>query len=91
MSFRGMSSGFVRDPGLAVKQGRLNNGIFQIKQVLVAKFTTDEPDHQELNRRIEKAYKSGSKVKIAGHTTEFVNRVLEKVKSGAPIGPLEEL
>jgi hypothetical protein len=30
-------------------------------------------------------------LKIAGHTTEFVNGVLDKVKNGVPGGGLEEI
>jgi len=30
-------------------------------------------------------------LKIAGHTTEFVNHVLDKVKSGVPNGGLDEI
>jgi len=32
-----------------------------------------------------------AEVKIAGHSTEFVNRVLERVKGGEPSGGLDEL
>lgn len=30
-------------------------------------------------------------MKIAGQTTEFVNKVLDKVKQGVPSGGLEEI
>jgi hypothetical protein len=36
-------------------------------------------------------YSSSSELKIAGHTTEFVNHVLDKVKSGIPGGGLDEI
>ncbi|KAK7864494.1 hypothetical protein R5R35_003113 [Gryllus longicercus] len=78
--------------GLETEHRRLNAGICQLKQVLVAKCTTDDPEKQEeFTKHIEKIVKQATKLKIAGHTTEFVNKVLEKVKSGAPSGGLDEL
>merc|ERR1712071_273451 len=41
--------------------------------------------------RVERIAKSMTKVKIAGHSTEFVNRVLERVKGGEPSGGLDEI
>jgi hypothetical protein len=32
-----------------------------------------------------------AEVKIAGHSTDFVNRVLERVKAGEPSGGLDEI
>lgn len=36
-------------------------------------------------------FSSYLEIKIAGHSTEFVNRILEKVRNGVPVGGLEEL
>ncbi|XP_066992936.2 protein CREBRF homolog isoform X2 [Anabrus simplex] len=78
--------------GLETEHKRLNVGIAQIKQVLAAKCTTEDPEKQEeLNKHIEKIIKSATKLKIAGHTTEFVNKVLEKMKSGVANGGLDEI
>lgn len=78
--------------GLEQEHRRLNSGILQIKQLLVTKCTTESPESQEeLTKHIEKVCKSATKLKIAGHTTDFVNRVLDKIKSGVPNGGLDEL
>ncbi|KAJ9596242.1 hypothetical protein L9F63_027135 [Diploptera punctata] len=78
--------------GLEQEHRRLNAGILQIKQVLAAKFTTENQENQEeLTKHIEKLVKNATKLKIAGHTTDFVNRVLERVKSGSPNGGLDEI
>jgi len=78
--------------GLEQEHRRLNAGISQLKQVLAAKFTAENQESQEeLTKHIEKIAKSATKLKIAGHTTEFVNRVLDKVKSGVPGGGLDEI
>lgn len=78
--------------GLETEHRRLNAGIFQIKQALAAKCTTDDREKQEeLTKHIDKIAKQATKLKIAGHTTEFVNKVLEKVKSGITNGGLDEI
>jgi len=78
--------------GLEQEHRRLNAGISQIKQALAAKFTAENQESQEeLTKHIEKVVKSATKLKIAGYTTEFVNRVLDKVKSGVPSGGLDEI
>ncbi|XP_069704925.1 protein CREBRF homolog [Periplaneta americana] len=78
--------------GLEQEHKRLNSGISQVKQVLAAKFTADSQESQEeLTRHIEKVVKTATKLKIAGYTTDFVNRVLDRVKSGVPGGGLDEL
>lgn len=40
--------------------------------------------------RFTKVFFFISEVKIAGHSSEFVNRVLEKVKVGVPDGGLND-
>ncbi|PSN55006.1 Protein CREBRF [Blattella germanica] len=78
--------------GLEQEHRRLNAGISQVKQVLAAKFTADNPDSQEeLTKHIEKVVKNATKLKIAGHTTDFVNRVIDKVKSGVANGGLDDI
>lgn len=78
--------------GLEHEHKRLNVGISQVKQVLAAKFTAESQESQEeLTRHIEKVVKTATKLKIAGFTTDFVNRVLDKVKSGVHGGGLDEL
>lgn len=45
----------------------------------------------EASSRVERIVKSLTKVKIAGHSTEFVNKVLERVKGGEQNGGLDEI
>ncbi|KAL1122985.1 hypothetical protein AAG570_003309 [Ranatra chinensis] len=77
--------------GLENEHRRLMNGINQMKHLLISRVSADPPDSQEIFRLTEKVMKSATKVKIAGQTTEFVNKILEKVKLGVPNGGLEEL
>jgi hypothetical protein len=78
--------------GLEQEHRRLNVGISQIRQALAAKFTAENQESQEeLTKHMEKVVKSATKLKIAGHTTDFVNRVLDKVKSGVANGGLDEI
>ncbi|XP_047000193.1 protein CREBRF homolog [Schistocerca americana] len=78
--------------GLENEHKRLNMGISQVKQLLATKCTTENPEKQEeLTRQIEKISRTVTKFKIAGHTTDFVNKVLEKMKNGVPNGGLDDL
>ncbi|XP_057321876.1 protein CREBRF homolog [Microplitis mediator] len=77
--------------GLEVEHKRLINGISQMKSILAAKLTESSPDNQEeLTRQIDKICKFATKVRIANHSTEFVNKVLDKMKSGVPDGGIDD-
>ncbi|KAF0764403.1 Uncharacterized protein FWK35_00010697 [Aphis craccivora] len=79
--------------GLETEHKRLINAIAQVKQMLVARTTSDSfpKESQELTNASEKIAKTATKLKVAGQTTEFVNKVLEKTKLGARRGGLDEL
>lgn len=77
--------------GLECEHKRLLNGINQMKQVLISRVSNDPPDAQEIAKMTEKIAKQATKLKIAGQTTEFVNKVLEKVKQGVPGGGLDDI
>lgn len=76
--------------GLEHEHKKLLGGIQQMKQLLVAKVNSEASNQEEINKHMDKVLKNATKVKIAGHTTDYVNRVLEKVKSGVPDGGLDE-
>ncbi|KAL3278553.1 hypothetical protein HHI36_016099 [Cryptolaemus montrouzieri] len=70
--------------GLENEHRRLLNGIQQAKQILVAKLNETSSDKQaELTQHLEKISRFVSKIKIAGHTTEYVNKILDQIKGSA--------
>ncbi|XP_054081742.1 protein CREBRF homolog isoform X2 [Zeugodacus cucurbitae] len=80
--------------GLEIEHKRLINGIFELKQALALKYQNqNNGEHTEaIDQRIEQIYKTAQTgLRIAGDTTDFVNKVLENVKSGVPNGGLEDL
>jgi len=83
--------------GLEQEHRKLMIAIAQTKIVLVGKFEVmssqmqlNQTPNQDASCRIERIAKSMT-MKIAGHSTEFVNRVLERVKGGEPSGGLDEI
>ncbi|KAK2575708.1 hypothetical protein KPH14_012097 [Odynerus spinipes] len=77
--------------GLEQEHRRLIHGISQVKQTLAAKLTEPNPENQEeLTRQMEKFCKLATKIRIANHSTEFVNKVLDKVKAGVPDGGIDD-
>ncbi|EEB13425.1 conserved hypothetical protein [Pediculus humanus corporis] len=77
--------------GLEHEHKKLLTGIQQMKQLLVAKVNTTESNgRDEINKHADKVVKNATKVRIAGYTTEYVNRVLDKVRSGITDGGLDE-
>lgn len=77
--------------GLEQEHKRLIHGISQIKHTLAAKLTEPNPEVQEeLTRQMDKYCKLATKVRIASHSTDFVNKVLDKVRSGVPDGGIDE-
>lgn len=77
--------------GLEQEHKRLIQGISQAKHTLAAKLTEPNPENQEeLTRQMEKFCKSATKIRIANHSTEFVNKVLDKIKAGVPDGGIDD-
>ncbi|CAH1973009.1 unnamed protein product [Acanthoscelides obtectus] len=73
----------IKLSGLENEHKRLLNGIMQIKQLLVMKLSEQSSETQEeLSMNIEKILKHSTRVKIAGNSTDYVNKVLEKVRNG---------
>ncbi|KYN39924.1 hypothetical protein ALC56_05692 [Trachymyrmex septentrionalis] len=76
--------------GLEAEHRRLIQGISQAKHTLAAKLTESNPDTQEeLTRQMEKCCKLATKMRIANHSTDFVNKVLENIKEGIPDGGID--
>ncbi|XP_053694013.1 protein CREBRF homolog isoform X2 [Sabethes cyaneus] len=69
--------------GLETEHKRLINGINQMKQILVSKCSQNptEPS-DEHKQQLENLVKAATKIKIAGNSTEFVNKILENIKAG---------
>lgn len=69
--------------GLETEHKRLINGIKQMKQILVTKCSqaSTEPT-EEYNQKLDTLVKTATKIKIAGNSTEFVNKILEYIKAG---------
>lgn len=69
--------------GLETEHKRLMHGIKQLKHILVNKCSQlpMEPTEDQ-NQKMETLVKAASKLKIAGNSTEFVNRILEVIRSG---------
>ncbi|BET02103.1 BRLZ [Nesidiocoris tenuis] len=77
--------------GLESEHKRLLTGISQMKQNLVTRVRGEGPsDPAEIKAAVDKIVKTATKLKIAGNTTEFVNKVLEKMKQGVANGGLDE-
>ncbi|XP_065723336.2 protein CREBRF homolog [Drosophila suzukii] len=80
--------------GLEIEHKRLMNGIAELKQALVVKHRTKnlgEPT-EEVDQQIARIYATASSgIRIAGGSTDFVNKVLENMRGGMPNGGLEEL
>ncbi|XP_045460837.1 protein CREBRF homolog [Harmonia axyridis] len=70
--------------GLETEHRKIMNGIQQAKQILVAKINETSSDKQEeLTQHLEKLSRFVGKVRIAGHTTEYVNKILDQLKGGS--------
>lgn len=69
--------------GLETEHKRLMNGIKQMKQILVTKCSQvpSEPTEDQ-KQNMETLVSSATKLKIAGNSTEFVNRILDVIKAG---------
>ncbi|XP_044762513.1 protein CREBRF homolog [Coccinella septempunctata] len=77
--------------GLETEHKKLMNGIQQAKQILVTKINeTSTEKQEELTQHLEKVSRFVAKVRIAGHTTEYVNKILDQFK-GSRMACLENL
>lgn len=78
--------------GLEHEHRRLINGISQMKNLLAAKYNENASEtNEDMNKRADKITKIATKVKIAGNSTEYVNKVLDRVKAGVPGGGIDDL
>ncbi|XP_070171254.1 protein CREBRF homolog isoform X1 [Polyergus mexicanus] len=76
--------------GLETEHRRLIQGISQAKHTLAAKLAESNPENQEeLTRQMEKCCKLATKVRIANHSTEFVNKILDNIRAGVPDGGID--
>lgn len=69
--------------GLETEHKRLMNGIKQMKQILVTKCSqvpTEPAEDQK--QKMDTLVSASTKLKIAGNSTEFVNKILDVIKSG---------
>ncbi|XP_065172673.1 protein CREBRF homolog [Atheta coriaria] len=71
----------IKLEGLENEHKRLLNHLNQARHILKVKINNCAQGKQdEFTQHVEKIAKSSMKVKIAGQTTEYVNKVLEKMK-----------
>ncbi|XP_017046997.1 protein CREBRF homolog [Drosophila ficusphila] len=80
--------------GLEIEHKRLINGIAELKQALAVKHRTKNlgESTEEVDQQIARIYNTASSgIRIAGGSTDFVNKVLENMRGGMPNGGLEEL
>uniref|UniRef100_A0A8W7PPK6 BZIP domain-containing protein n=1 Tax=Anopheles coluzzii TaxID=1518534 RepID=A0A8W7PPK6_ANOCL len=71
--------------GLETEHKRLMNGILHLKQILVTKCSnagTASENPEEYKQQLDTLVQTSSKIKIAGNSTEFVNKMLENVRTG---------
>ncbi|XP_058445937.1 protein CREBRF homolog isoform X2 [Malaya genurostris] len=78
--------------GLETEHKRLINGINQMKLILVNKCSQNPggESSDELKQTLDGLVKVATKIKIAGNSTEFVNKILENVKAGNNI-PIDKV
>lgn len=69
--------------GLETEHKRLLSGIKQMKQILVTKCSQvpSEPVEDQ-KQKMDTLVSAATKLKIAGNSTEFVNKILEVIKAG---------
>ncbi|XP_070509812.1 protein CREBRF homolog isoform X2 [Chironomus tepperi] len=76
--------------GLEHEHKRLLSGITHMKQLLALKCSNTQDKQEEINQKMDEVYAKATVIKIAENSTEYVNRVLERIKNGVPGGGLEE-
>ncbi|XP_066262348.1 protein CREBRF homolog isoform X1 [Euwallacea similis] len=74
----------IKLSGLEHEHRRYMNTIQQLKQLIAVKVKEHNPERrEEMARTIDKISKSCIKGKVAGCSTDYVNRVLDKIKAGS--------
>ncbi|EDS31796.1 conserved hypothetical protein [Culex quinquefasciatus] len=69
--------------GLETEHKRLINGINQMKQIIMTKCSQVPTESvEECSQRMDGLVQTATKIKIAGNSTEFVNKILEVLKAG---------
>ncbi|CAG9773096.1 unnamed protein product [Ceutorhynchus assimilis] len=71
----------IKLSGLEQEHRRYINTIQQIKHLIAMKLNKQD-SQEDVSQTIDKISKSCIKGKVAGHTTEYVNKVLDKLKAG---------
>ncbi|XP_063381414.1 protein CREBRF homolog [Cydia fagiglandana] len=77
--------------GLQQEHRRLLNGISQIKQVLANRATGTAQTNVDWNAHVKNVVNTATELKIAGKTSEYVNKILDNVKSGQANGGLKDI
>ncbi|KAF5284472.1 hypothetical protein FQR65_LT13530 [Abscondita terminalis] len=77
--------------GLEHEHRRVLNSIIQCKQLLTSKLKETPENQEELSNHLDKLIKSVTKNMIAGNTTEYVNKIIDKVNGGHPVVGLQDL
>ncbi|XP_030753697.1 protein CREBRF homolog isoform X4 [Sitophilus oryzae] len=75
----------IKLSGLENEHRRYLNTIQQLKQLISVKMKESSEAQTELNTSMDKMVKVCTKGKVAGSTTEYVNKVLDKVKGGSTV------
>ncbi|XP_026734065.1 CREB3 regulatory factor-like [Trichoplusia ni] len=76
--------------GLEQEHRRLLNGIAQMKQVLSSRVTNSQ-NNVDWNAHVTNIVNTATEIKIGGLTSEFVNKVLDKVRAGQNNGGLNDI
>ncbi|KAL0830625.1 hypothetical protein ABMA28_002767 [Loxostege sticticalis] len=76
--------------GLQQEHKRLLNGITQMKQIISNRVTNPQ-ENIDWSSHITSVVNTATEVKIAGKTSEFVNKILDNVKAGHNNGGLTDL
>ncbi|RZC37935.1 CREBRF -like [Asbolus verrucosus] len=90
----------IKLSGLEVEHRNLLNGINQSKDLLLAKLQEQSSEKQEeLSTHLDSVAKVATKInrffmlsglKVAGHTTDYVNKILDRLKKGQPLTGIED-
>ncbi|CAH0553237.1 unnamed protein product [Brassicogethes aeneus] len=71
----------IKLSGLEIEHKLLLNNLEYLKQTLIAKYKDNRSEKkEEYAKTLDKLAKSSQKVRIAGQTTEYVNKIIEKYK-----------
>ncbi|XP_014362006.2 protein CREBRF homolog [Papilio machaon] len=76
--------------GLQQEHKRLMNGISQMKQILNSRINNPE-NNIDWSSHIANIVSTATEVKIAGQTSEFVNKILDNVKAGQNNGGINDI